>query len=136
MKKELTIYNEVDQLTALAGQLEAIGEEWDLSPALVTNINLVLEEAVSNIIFYAYDDKQTHEITITIEKAQQMLTVTIHDDGKPFDPTKSESPDIDLSAEEREIGGLGIFLMGKIMDSINYERKNNKNILTLKKSLE
>lgn len=136
MKEEtIHIKNKVDQLSLLAEKLEQLGEKWELPLPLVTNLNLVLEEAVSNIIFYAYDDDKQHQIDISIKMNKNALTITITDDGKPFDPTQSKTPNIDLPAEEREIGGLGIFLMGKIMDKLNYKRKEQKNILTLKKSL-
>lgn len=136
MEKKITIKNDVDQIHNLAGEVEKTGEEWELSQALVTNLNLVLEEAVSNIIFYAFEDKQQHDIEITLRLNNQEICVIIMDDGKPFDPTKSKVPEIDLPAEERQIGGLGIFLMGKIMDSMKYERKENQNVLTLKKTIK
>ncbi len=65
-----------------------------------------------------------------------MLTIEIIDDGIPFDPLSHEQPDITLQAEERPVGGLGIFLISKIMDTVQYSRINNFNILTLKKSIE
>jgi len=136
MKEEtIHIKNKVDQLSVLAEKLEQLGEKWELPLPLVTNLNLVLEEAVSNIIFYAYDDEKQHQIDILINIDNDVLTIMIIDDGKPFDPTQSKTPDINLPAEEREIGGLGIFLMGKIMDTLKYKREEQKNILTLKKSL-
>lgn len=136
MKKEhIHIKNNVDELPTLAQQLESLGEKWHLSMALVTNLNLVLEEAISNIIFYAHEDKKEHQIDIDFVLEKKQLKITITDDGKPFDPTSKEDPDITLSAEEREIGGLGIFLMGKIMDSLQYKRENEKNILILKKEI-
>lgn len=135
MKKTIQITNEVNQLKVLAQKIEEIGGEWQLDMALVTNINLVLEEAVSNIIFYAFEDKQQHTIDISIGIDDQELNITVVDEGKPFDPTKMAPPDTSLPAEDREIGGLGIFLMGKIMDKLDYCRREEKNILTLKKAL-
>ncbi len=135
MEKTIRITNSVEQLKVLAQKVEELGEEWQLGMALVTNINLVLEEAVSNIIFYAFDDKKRHNIDITITMDNKKLTIQIVDGGKPFDPTKKTPPDTTLSAEEREIGGLGIFLMGKIMDKLDYQRKDEKNILTLRKTI-
>jgi|AntRauTorcE11898_2_1112593.scaffolds.fasta_scaffold01620_3 serine/threonine-protein kinase RsbW len=136
MEKELKIINDIDEISALATEIERLGEQWKLSGAMVTNINLVIEEAVSNIIFYAFDDQKTHEIKIWLSLNNKLLTVIIIDDGKPFDPTKTKVPDIDLPAQDREVGGLGIFLIGKIMDSFTYQRNDNNNILTLKKTVE
>jgi anti-sigma regulatory factor (Ser/Thr protein kinase) len=135
MQKHFNIKNNIDQLPILAEKLEKLGEDWQLDMPVVTNLNLVLEEAISNIIFYAYDDNDEHEISINAEKNKQSITLTISDDGKPFDPTKKEKPDVSLSAEKRQIGGLGIFLIQKIMDSVEYKRENKKNILTLSKTI-
>ncbi len=134
-QEHFRIRNDVNELPVLAQKLEELGEQWQLSVALVTNLNLVLEEAISNIIFYAFDDKEEHLIDMDFVFEDKQMTITITDEGKPFDPTKKEAPDITLSAEEREIGGLGIFLMGKIMDSLQYKRENEKNILILKKEI-
>jgi anti-sigma regulatory factor (Ser/Thr protein kinase) len=99
------------------------------------NINLVIEEAVSNIIFYAFNDNNKHEIRISISLNDKMLTIKITDSGMPFNPLLQQQPDISLPAEERPVGGLGIFLMSQIMDEINYTRQKNQNILTLQKSI-
>lgn len=133
MQKHFTIKNNIEQLPVLTHELEKIGQQWQLDTSVVSSLNLVLEEAISNIIFYAYDDNDEHEIVITAEKNAQAISLSITDDGKAFDPTKKEKPDVSLSAENREIGGLGIFLIGKIMDSIEYKREDEKNTLTLTK---
>ena len=90
------------------------------------NINLALEEAVSNIIFYAFSDSKDHEIQININLKNNQLTIIIEDNGKPFDPTDVANPDINLTAENRPIGGLGIFLIRKIMDKVFYLRADEK----------
>jgi serine/threonine-protein kinase RsbW len=135
MQKHFNINNNIEQLPILAEELEKLGEEWQLDMLVVTNLNLALEEAISNIIFYAYDDNDEHEIMIKAIKKDKLIVLTITDDGTPFDPTKKEEPDVSLSAEERQIGGLGIFLIHKIMDTVEYKRENEKNILTLTKSI-
>jgi serine/threonine-protein kinase RsbW len=135
MKEKISITNRIDQLPLLAIKVEQLGEKWEWPLPLVININLVLEEAVSNIIFYAFSDENVHEIDIEMAQNKNNLVITIADDGKPFDPSQTKQPDITLPAEEREIGGLGIFLIGKIMDEIKYKRDNNKNLLTLTKTI-
>lgn len=135
MQKHINIKNNIKQLPFLAEELEKLGEEWQLDIPVVTNLNLVLEEAISNIIFYAYDDDKEHEINIVAKKNDNEIVISISDDGKAFDPTKKETPDVSLSAKDRKIGGLGIFLIRKIMDSVIYKRENGKNILTLTKSI-
>ena len=100
-------------------------------------IDLAVEEIFVNISHYAYSpDKGTVQIECSAEKtadALAKLTVSFTDSGKAFNPLAKPDPDITLSVEEREIGGLGIFLTKKYMDSVLYERKDNQNILTFTK---
>lgn len=100
-------------------------------------IDLAVEEIYVNIAHYAYSpDKGTVQIDCSVEKtsdAPAKLTVSFTDSGKAFNPLAKPDPDITLSVEEREIGGLGIFLTKKYMDSVLYERKDNQNILTFTK---
>lgn len=134
-KEEITITNNVDELPILAGRIEELAEKWELPMPLTMNLNLVLEEAVSNVIFYAFNDQEKHEINITFNIESNVLTIEITDDGIAFDPTLRKQPDLTLPAEERPIGGLGIFLISKIMDTVKYSRHNNNNILTLIKNI-
>jgi len=136
MEELIIITNRVDQLPALAEKIEELSEKWNLPMPLTMNLNLVLEEAVSNIIFYGYPDKNEHTIKISVSLLNQEIEVEIEDEGIPFDPTSMKQPDVNLPAEERPIGGLGIFLIFKIMDHVNYKREQGKNILTLKKKIQ
>ena len=115
--------------------IEELGEELSFNPALVMNLNLALEEAVSNIILYAYPEKLGEEISIKASTVEKSIIFTISDNGVEFDPTVLPDADITLSAAEREIGGLGIFLIRKIMDEVKYKRIEGKNVLTIKKDL-
>lgn len=133
--KHFTIENQIGELSYLAKKIDELAGEWNLSQALAMNINLVIEEAVSNIIFYAYNDHNKHEIRITLSLKNGRLTIKITDDGIPFNPLAQEQPDINLPAEERPVGGLGIFLISQIMDEMKYDRNKNENILTLIKSI-
>lgn len=136
MKEQIKIENQIGELAVLAAKIEELSEKWDLSMPLTMNINLVLEEAVSNVIFYAFNKDEKHLIQISIEVDENILTLEIVDDGIPFDPLAREVPDITLPAEDRPIGGLGIFLITKIMDKVSYKRQNNQNILTLIKNIK
>ncbi len=133
--KHFVIENQIGELSSLAGKIDELAEEWEISPALVMNINLVIEEAFSNIIFYGFADNRKHEIEILIALDNNLLTISITDDGIPFNPLEQQPPDITLPAEERPVGGLGIFLISQIMDEMHYNRKGNLNILTLNKKL-
>lgn len=135
MQKEITIQNEIGELSKIVLFLEELGEELQLPQDMVFNLNLVLEEAISNIILYAYPKEIGKDITVLAEYNGKSLLFTITDTGKPFDPTQAEEADITLSAEERPIGGLGIYLIKQIMNEVEYHRIEGKNIFTLKKDL-
>ena len=103
--------------------------------ATTMSMNLALEEAVVNVMSYAYPQGIIGNVKIEAKANEKRLKFTLSDTGTPFDPTKKEDADISLSVEERPIGGLGIYLVRQIMDSVNYERIGGKNVLTLRKSL-
>ena len=136
MEKNLILFNEVSEISRLAGFIEEIGEELNLQPDMVFNLNLVLEEAVSNIIMYAYPEGGgRQEIRLTAKKSDSALIFILSDKGVQFDPTQAPDADITLSGEERPIGGLGIFLIRQIMNSVEYKRIDGENVLTLSKEL-
>ena len=103
--------------------------------ATAMKLNLAIEEAVVNVMNYAYPQGTVGDINIEAQADDEQLAFIISDSGSPFDPTAQQEADITLSAEERPIGGLGIHLVRQIMDDVAYERKDNYNILTLRKKL-
>jgi serine/threonine-protein kinase RsbW len=131
--KSITIINQVAQLEVLANTLERISYEWNIPMDIILSLNLVIEELVTNIIFYGYDDKNEHEINIHLSYKNKLLQMQIEDDGKEFNPLLVLEPEMDKTIENSKIGGLGIHFVRKIMDDISYQRSNNKNKLTLTK---
>ena len=99
-------------------------------------IDVAIDELFSNISRYAYDPS-TGPATVRVEVEQEPLSVivTFIDHGKPYDPLAKKDPDISLPAEDRPIGGLGVFLVKKTMDDVSYEYKDGRNILRIKKHL-
>ncbi len=136
MERRITIVNQLAQLDELAAAIEAISEEWDIPMSLGMNLNLVLEELVTNIIFYGYVDTNEHKIIIDLSRDNSIFRMQIEDDAKEFNPLLMAEPNIENSIEDRKIGGLGIFFVRKIMDTMTYERVDNKNILTMTKTIE
>lgn len=134
--KSLTLKNDLKQVPELNQFVALISNEMNIDAALATQIKLAVEEAVVNVMDYAYPVGTQGDITIDAHYNRRMVKFIITDSGKSFDPTKGGSVDTTLSAEDRPIGGLGIFLVRKLMDSINYERVDGKNILTLTKLLD
>lgn len=133
MKKELHLINDVSQVVTLGEWVESLGEELSLNPADVFQLNLALEEAVVNVINYAYPGQTGMPIVLcaTADEGREGVVFSLKDNGVPFDPTKADAPDLTLSAEEREIGGLGIFLVEQLMNRVTYERQGESNVLTM-----
>ena len=115
--------------------MKSVLEKLDIEESLAHQLCLAVEEAVVNVIDYAYPAGQDGDIEICVMSDGETLKTIITDSGVAFDPTAKEKADTSLSVEDRQIGGLGILLIRELMDAINYERENGKNILTLIKNI-
>lgn len=113
--------------------VEHFCEQNNLSPKLVFKITLVLDELISNIISYGYNMPEEHVIDVHLEMDEAILTMVVEDGGAPFNPLEAEEPELNIPLDERkrQIGGMGIHLVRSITDSQAYERKDDKNILTM-----
>ena len=136
MKKEIKLKNQVGELERVAQFIEEISEELGLSMELQMNLNLVMEEMVSNVIFYAYPEGTDAEIELMVEDDGKELTFVLSDQGREFDPTLKEDADIDVNPIDREIGGMGIYIVKNIMNQVTYQRLEGKNLLTMKKEIQ
>lgn len=103
---------------------------------IIYPIHLVCEELVVNVVSYAYPNDADGYLHVLIDKSDNYLTITFKDGGVPFNPLAKDTPDISLPLEEREIGGLGIFLTQQMMDVVTYDFVNNENVLTVKKCID
>jgi anti-sigma regulatory factor (Ser/Thr protein kinase) len=121
------------ELTMLTECLEHFGEEHGLAPAIVSTMNLALEEAVSNVIGYGFDEGDTPVIKIRLAHEPGCLTASLEDNGRAFDPLQAPLPDTTTPLEQRQIGGLGITLIRKLMDEVRYSREGSRNVLVLRK---
>ena len=135
-KHSLTLPNDIETIPQLNEFIDTVAEEIGLDMSLTMSLNLAIEEAVVNVMEYAYPEGEQGNVDIEVIADDKWLTFIISDNGIPFDPTTQKDANTTLSAEERPIGGLGIFLVRQLMDSINYQRKDGKNILTLSKKME
>jgi len=132
----MTINNKVSEIVLFQGQFADFAAEQGISPTIMQKVQVVSEELLSNIIFYAYEDKRDYEIEITVDTIEEQLKLTIVDDGLPFNPLEAEKPDTSLALQDREIGGLGIHLVINLMDEVTYERRGEQNVITLTKEIE
>ena len=134
-QRSLTLTNDLKRVPRLNTFIDEVCEANGFDMATTMQINLAIEEAVVNVMNYAYPEGTKGDITIEAKANKTEMSIIISDTGKPFDPTAKAEVDITLSAEDRSIGGLGIHLIRQIMDHINYERVDGHNILTLIKKL-
>lgn len=134
--KELVLPAKPEELDTVLDFINGELEEFGCSPKIMMQIAVSVEEIFVNIANYAYAPG-TGSASIGCEISGEPLSITIEfrDGGTPYDPLKRKDPDITLSAEEREIGGLGIYMVKNFMDEMSYRYKDGQNILTLKKKL-
>ena len=135
-QRSLTLTNDIKRVPRLNTFIDEVCEANGFGMATIMQINLAIEEAVVNVMNYAYPAGTKGDITVEAKSNGKEMFFVISDTGKPFDPTAKAEVDITLSAEDRSIGGLGIHLIRQIMDHVNYERADGHNILTLIKNLE
>ena len=135
LEETLLLQNDVKQVKELIAFVKQVTERLGINVKQAKQIRLAVEEAVVNVINYAYLPEITGNIDVQAISDGQWLKFVITDNGVAFDPTEKEKADTTLSAEDRPIGGMGILLVRELMDSINYERTDGKNVLTLKKRI-
>ena len=133
---ELTIAATIENLEPVTEFVNAQLEALDCPMKAQMQIDIAIDELFGNIAHYAYNP-DVGSATVRVEVTEEPLAViiTFIDGGVPYDPLAAADPDITLSAEERQIGGLGIYMVKKSMDEITYEYKDGKNILSIKKNL-
>lgn len=128
--------NELSELGQLCQTCEKVGRDINLSDKTIFEMNLALDELFTNIISYGFSDQQEHTIKINITIEGDQLQMRIEDDGVPFNPLASKTPDFQCGIEECKIGGLGIHLIKKLMDDVHYQRVSDKNVLVLRRKFK
>ena len=129
----LKLKNDLAEITRLSEELEAFCEANGVSMDTVMALNLALEEAVTNVIDYGYGHEGEHELEVELIVADGSVQATISDDAAEYNPLAREDPDVNAPLEERRIGGLGVLLVKKLMDTVTYARTDGKNVLTMRK---
>ena len=132
--KKIRVAATKENLETVTAFLDEILDEKDCPLKVRLQIDLALEEMYINIANYAYTPKIGEmELRVAFDEAGRELTMVLIDSGIPYDPLAKKDPDVTLSAEKRKIGGLSIYLVKKTMDSMMYERRDGRNIVTMKK---
>lgn len=129
--EKLSIENKLAEIQKVNDLLINLKDKWGLNDELIYDIHLIFDELLSNIVFYAFEDNEIHQIEICISKSSNgMIESSIIDDGKEFDPTLFENSNNNKSSlDDIQPGKLGIHLVKTLVDSIDYERSNEHNVL-------
>ena len=134
--KELTIEATPENVDTVIEFVDEMLEEYGCGMKEQMAIDVAIDELFANIAHYAYNPETGYAtVRVDVSKDPLSVEVTFIDNGRQYDPLAKEDPDTTLSLEEREIGGMGIFIVKKSMDAVNYEYKDGKNILTIKKNI-
>src|SRR5215510_8070193 len=133
---EVKLTNKLSELDRLNQTLAEFGSRQGLATNVMRDLKLGLEEIFINIISYGYTDNREHEIKVRLSAQPGEINAEVEDDGQPFNPLETPAPDTTQRLEERNIGGLGIHLVRKLMDGLEYRRQGDKNLLILKKKTE
>ena len=134
ISKQLVLKNAISEMRVLSNTVKEFCEENSISGDVTHDIHLALEEIFSNIVFYGFEDQDEHQIVISFAIRNNTLVLVIKDDGIAFNPLDNKTPELEIPIEEREVGGMGIHIVRRLMDEIEYIRKQNKNILVIKKN--
>jgi serine phosphatase RsbU (regulator of sigma subunit)/anti-sigma regulatory factor (Ser/Thr protein kinase) len=133
---EIKLHNKLSELDRFNQALAEFGQQHGLPDKIMHDLNLALEEILTNIISYGYTDAREHEIKVRLRAQPGEVKAEVEDDGQPFNPLDAREPDTAKSLEERTIGGLGIHLVRKLMDGLEYKRQGERNLLTIKKKTQ
>ena len=128
---EITIKADMSEIDRVNGAFSEYAENAGLGAGIIQKVSISIDDLLNNIVSYGFDDPKGHEIEISATHANDRLVITVTDDGKPFNPFDRVGPDTTLSLEERDIGGLGVLLVAKLMDQCTYRRLRNRNVVTL-----
>jgi anti-sigma regulatory factor (Ser/Thr protein kinase) len=132
---ETSISNRRDDLARVTRIVDKLAASHHLAAGVVADVNVALDEVLTNIITYGYDDDRVHEIRIRLTVDDDAIEAEVLDDGRPFDPTVMSAPDRRTSLQERRVGGLGMHLVKNLMSEVIYSRSGDRNRLVLKRRL-
>ena len=134
-KWSIELKTDLSEIERMSEWIEQFGCRHELPAGVVFQLNLALEEIVTNVISYAFDDDEGHkvEVGLSVNVHGNELEAFVKDEGNPYDPTHAAPPDLEAPLEERRVGGLGVHLVREMMDEVSYSRVGNKNVLSLKK---
>ncbi len=131
---EISLVNDLKEIARVAEQIDEFCASRAIASEVAYAVNLALDEILTNTINYGYADDEPHQIELIVSLEVEALVIVIVDDSAAFDLSNAPTPDVGASLEERPLGGLGLFLVHQMMDSVEYRREGERNIVTLKKN--
>ena len=131
---ELSLVNDLQEIGTAAARIDAFCEQREITTQIAYAVNLSIDEILTNTISYGYDDDEQHRIGLSMCMEGDVLVVQIVDDGRAFDSSLERETDTESSLEERSLGGLGLFLVQQMMDDVTYQRRDELNVITLRKN--
>jgi sigma-B regulation protein RsbU (phosphoserine phosphatase) len=134
---EIKLANQLSEIERFHQTFTEFGRRHTLAPKIMHDVNLAVEEILTNIISYGYtDNREEHEIKVSVSVQPGEVRVDVEDDGQPFNPLEAPEPDTTKPLEERTVGGLGILLVRQLMDGLDYKRQGDRNLLSIKKKTQ
>ena len=130
---EVALENDLRKIARVAARIDEFCSAHGVAPKTVYAVNLAIDELLTNTISYGYDDDEPHRIEVLVRLEGSTLVVAIVDDSAPFDPTEKHEPDADTPIDEWEADRLGLLLVNRTMDGVEYQRRSGCNIVTLTK---
>ena len=127
----LSLKNNPNEVIRVMGQVETMLTSESLQDRVIYQVNLVLEEILTNIIKYAYEDNEIHEILVRLRLEPDLIRIRFEDDGGEFDPRQAPDPDLECSLEDTRVGGLGLHLVRASAELMEYRRVGSRNCLTV-----
>jgi serine/threonine-protein kinase RsbW len=131
----LIIENDRSELNTVTNLVASLCAENAITHDVEYDLNLALDEIITNVIRHAFADGHPHQFTVRISVDRSEFVAQVEDDGREFNPVARPTPDLNAPLAERKVGGLGIHLVRNIMDSFVYERAGGKNLVTLRKKI-
>jgi len=130
---KVTVKNRIEDLLRVNSLFESFATQHDISGRLRYHLLVSIEEILTNIIKYGFDEEGVHPIHISFRRVEEQIEMEFEDRGREFNPLEIGEPDLDIPLEERKLGGLGIHLVKKMVDEARYRREGDRNILLLRK---
>lgn len=129
----MTIKNDLAEIEVVSQRIDDFVARHQLPAKLAFDLNLAVDELLTNVISYGYEDGLEHTIRVRGVFADRVMTIEIEDDGRPFNPLEMPEPDLTAALMDRKVGGLGVHLVRQLMDQVEYQWQEGKNLLMIKK---